>query len=487
VFQRFHDFQNLVERMFSRKIIAMQTDWGGEYQKLNTFFQHIGISHHVSCPYAHQQNGSVERKHHHIVEVGLSLLAHASMPLKFWDEAFITTTYLINRLPSKVIDNQTPLERLLHQKPDYSMLRTFGCACWPNLRPYNTRKLQFCSKRCVFLGYSNIHKGFKCLDVSEGRVYISRDVIFDESVFPFHELHPNAGARLKEEVLLLSSVDQNSGDECANDSIMVDSSTSHKEPTVVFGDQEQNSASTDENSEQMQHYFMQGHLSGMQSQVDPGTRSQADAPAAAAGHPAPVPTAASAGTTESSPVAAPATTPAPSGGHPAPTPPMSTPTAPSGAPSASTQPREPTASRMGATQSSSEAGASGSSTAATAGGDTTPGSAAPGTRSSAATGSSAPATHPATRLQHGIRKPKTYTDGTIRYTNSASISSEPASLKEALANPHWKAAMDAEYTTLMKNKTWHLVLAPKGRNVIDCRWIFKVKYKADGSLERYKG
>jgi hypothetical protein len=142
---------------------------------------------------------------------------------------------------------------------------------------------------------------------------------------------------------------------------------------------------------------------------------------------------------------------------------------------------------MGATQSSSEAGASGSSTAATAGGDTAPGSAAPGTRSSAATGSSAPATHPATRLQHGIHKPKTYTDGTIRYTNSASISSEPASLKEALANPHWKAAMDAEYTTLMKNKTWHLVLAPKGRNVIDCRWIFKVKQKADGSLERYKG
>jgi histone deacetylase 1/2 len=83
VFQRFHDFQSLVERMFNRKIIAMQTDWGGEYQKLNSVFQCIGISHHVSCPYAHQQNGSAEHKHRHIVEVGLSLLAHASMPLKF--------------------------------------------------------------------------------------------------------------------------------------------------------------------------------------------------------------------------------------------------------------------------------------------------------------------------------------------------------------------------------------------------------------------
>jgi len=141
VFQTFHEFQAMVERQFDRKILAMQTDWGGEYQKLNAFFQRIGISHHVSCPYAHQQNGSAERKHCHIIEVGLSLLAHASMPLKFWDEAFITATYLINRLPSKIINNQTPLERLFHQTPDYSSLRTFGYACWPNLRPYNARKL----------------------------------------------------------------------------------------------------------------------------------------------------------------------------------------------------------------------------------------------------------------------------------------------------------------------------------------------------------
>jgi hypothetical protein len=71
------------------------------------------------------------------------------------------------------------------------------------LRPSNTRKLQFRSKRCVVLGYSNLHKGFKCLDVSEGRIYISRDVVFDETIFPFSELHPNAGARLHEEILLL--------------------------------------------------------------------------------------------------------------------------------------------------------------------------------------------------------------------------------------------------------------------------------------------
>jgi hypothetical protein len=139
----------------------------------------------VSCPHTHQQNGATERKHRHIVEVGLSLLSHASMPLKFWNEAYLTAVFLINRTPSKVIKFQTPMQHLLGNALDYSILRTFGCACWPNLRPYNAHKLSFYSKRCVFLGYSNQHKGYKCLEPSYGRVFVSHDVIFDETVFCF--------------------------------------------------------------------------------------------------------------------------------------------------------------------------------------------------------------------------------------------------------------------------------------------------------------
>lgn len=148
------------------------------------------------------------------------------MPLKFWDEAFLTATYLINLLPSKVIKFETPITRLLGISPDYKSLRVFGCACWPNLRPYNSRKLAFHSKRCVFLGYSPIHKGVKCLDVSTGRVYISRDVVFDESIFPFASLHPNAGAILKKEILLLPPNLRNfeqGGDDCTD---QYDTSTS---------------------------------------------------------------------------------------------------------------------------------------------------------------------------------------------------------------------------------------------------------------------
>ena len=151
------------------------------------------------------------------------------MSLKFWDEAFLTAVHIINMLPSRVINNETPMERLLHVKPDYTSLRVFGCACWPNLRPYNNRKLMFRSKQCAFLGYSAQHKGVKCLDISTGRVYISRDVVFDETKFPFADLHPNAGALLRKEILLvplhLSGYDQGGITNC--DDHMLTNPTNH--------------------------------------------------------------------------------------------------------------------------------------------------------------------------------------------------------------------------------------------------------------------
>jgi histone deacetylase 1/2 len=217
--------------------VAVQSYWGGEYERLNSFFRKVGISRLVSYPHAHQQNSVAEHKHQRNVEVGLSLLAHASMPIKYWDQAFLAATYLINHIPSNLLQNSCPLEVLFQEKPDYSMLRTFGCACWPNLRPYNTHKLAFCSTRCAFLGYSQLHKGFKCLDISSRRIYTSRDVVFDEQIFPFAELYANAGARLRAEVELLPST-------LINPSMIFGSPTTSS-TSVVY-----NPAGLDENSDQ---------------------------------------------------------------------------------------------------------------------------------------------------------------------------------------------------------------------------------------------
>jgi hypothetical protein len=65
------------------------------------------------------------------------------MPIKFWDETFLTATYLIYRLPTPAIDNKCLLQRLFKTPPNYSLLWVFGCACWPHLHPYNKHKLSF--------------------------------------------------------------------------------------------------------------------------------------------------------------------------------------------------------------------------------------------------------------------------------------------------------------------------------------------------------
>jgi transposase InsO family protein len=169
----FIQFQKNVERYFNSKIKIIQSDWGSEYRSLSKILANQGISHRLSCPHTHQQNGVVECKHHHIVETGLALLSHASVPLKYWDDAFQTACYLINRMPTPLLNNSSPFECLFNSQPNYSLLRVFGCVCWPNLRPYNSHKLQPCSLPCVFLGYSLRHKGYRCLHINSGRLYIS--------------------------------------------------------------------------------------------------------------------------------------------------------------------------------------------------------------------------------------------------------------------------------------------------------------------------
>jgi len=68
----------------------LQTNEGGEFRVLIPHRQKCGITHRISCRHTHQQNGSIERKYRHMFEVGLSLLAHVSMPQSFWAEAFQT-------------------------------------------------------------------------------------------------------------------------------------------------------------------------------------------------------------------------------------------------------------------------------------------------------------------------------------------------------------------------------------------------------------
>jgi hypothetical protein len=83
---------------------------------------------------------------------------------------------------------------------------------------------------------------------------------------------------------------------------------------------------------------------------------------------------------------------------------------------------------------------------------------------------------PTTRSQHDIRRPKVYSDGTVYYGCFTSTG-EPQNLEEALGSKNWKHAMDLEFLTLMNNKMWNLIPYEKDKNIIDCKWTYKIKKK----------
>ena len=63
---------------------------------------------------------------------------------------------------------------------------------------------------------------------------------------------------------------------------------------------------------------------------------------------------------------------------------------------------------------------------------------------------------------------------------------EPKCVTDALNDPDWYEAMNSEMSSLIKNNTWELVTRPCDKNIIGCRWVFKIKRKSDGSVDRYK-
>jgi histone deacetylase 1/2 len=260
-----------------------------------------------------------------------------------------------------------------------------------------------------------MHKGFKCLEISSGRVYISRDVVFDETKFPFSKLHSNAGARLRKEISLLPPNLLNISESGQLDAHV----TNLPADSNNFGGNYSENRTPDS------------------SNLSTGATGQENTELEVA--------VVSVGITARSP---------------------SVPPRP-GAPLTARSPNQPEAATLSSRAAHAREG------------ETTPTALVPDEFRSAtslrtrADPAELPQEDPApgsfvaieaieqqarprTRLQSGIRKEKVYTDGTIKYDFFTS-SDEPRNVEEALNDKNWKEAMDSEYMALMKNKTWHLV------------------------------
>ncbi|XP_055803621.1 uncharacterized protein LOC129872729 [Solanum dulcamara] len=174
------------KNQFGKVVKVLRSDNGTEFVNsvCDDMFKALGIIHQRSCPYTPQQNGVAERKHRHLLKVTRALRFQAKIPIRYWDHCVLAAAYLINRLPSSVLEFHTPYERLYGRKPDISHLRTIGClALAKNLTKHD--KLKPRSRSTVHMGYSEVQKGYILFDLHNNTFFVNRNVSFREDIFLF--------------------------------------------------------------------------------------------------------------------------------------------------------------------------------------------------------------------------------------------------------------------------------------------------------------
>lgn len=184
------------ETQFGKTVKKVRSDNGTEFLCLSDFFKSKGIIHQTSCVATPQQNGRVERKHRHLLNVARSLLFQSSMPVKFWGEAIRAAAHVINLTPTKVLNGKCPHEVLFGSAQSYSDLRVFGSLCFAHKKLRDKNKFVSRSRKCVFVGYPFGKKGWQLYDLENNELFVSRDVIFREEEFPFSETVSNESTPL---------------------------------------------------------------------------------------------------------------------------------------------------------------------------------------------------------------------------------------------------------------------------------------------------
>ncbi|RVW25708.1 Retrovirus-related Pol polyprotein from transposon TNT 1-94 [Vitis vinifera] len=187
----------MVQNQFNSKIQVLKSDNAKEYftSSLSTYLQNHGIIHISSCVDTPQQNGVAERKNRHLLEVARCLMFSSNVPNYFWGEVILIATYLINRMPSRVLTFQSPRQLFLKQFPHTRAtssdlpLKVFGCTAFVHVYPQNRSKFAPRANKCIFLGYSPTQKGYKCYSPTNKRFYTTMDVSFFEHVFFYPKSH----------------------------------------------------------------------------------------------------------------------------------------------------------------------------------------------------------------------------------------------------------------------------------------------------------
>ncbi|KAK2972925.1 hypothetical protein RJ640_015640 [Escallonia rubra] len=183
VFAHFSAFCAEIKTQFNVHVHILRSDNAKEYMSgsFQNYMNQHGILHQSSCTDTPAQNGVAERKNRHLLETARALLFQMKVPKPFWADAISTACFLINRMPSTVLNGDVPYSVLFPTKPLFPVEpRIFGSTCFVrDVRPHLT-KLDPKALKCVFLGYSRLQKGYRCYSPDLHKYLVSTDVVFSE-------------------------------------------------------------------------------------------------------------------------------------------------------------------------------------------------------------------------------------------------------------------------------------------------------------------
>ncbi|KAM0044971.1 putative RNA-directed DNA polymerase [Helianthus debilis subsp. tardiflorus] len=411
-------FHNLVERQFEKKIKRIRCDNGGEFtsNQMKEFYGEQGIILETTCPHTPQQNGVVERKHRHLLEMARALRFEAKLPIKFWGECILTATYIINRIPSKVLKEKTPYEILLGKTPSYDHMRVFGCLAYYWNSNTKGDKFEPRGRRGVFLGYPYGTKGYRVYDLESNKIVVSRHVKFIENVFPYSEVRDTSKGDQPE----IHKINENG-----------DWMTGGTPPIITepHGQEEQNTTTQPHELGPPPLHLDTLATSTVQEQ--------------------------------------PAATPVPDENNvffEAASPPL--PIVDNSEPLTCVDQARPTRTRSQPTHLKDYA-----------------------VKLPPSIDHATPASNQASSTVHPLAHYISYNNFSTNHKAFLSaIDSlvEPKTFKQASQDKNWREAMTKEIKALEQNGTWTLEDLPVGKKAIDSKWIYKIKYKQNGEVERYK-
>lgn len=164
-------------------IKTLRTDHGGEFcsHEFQVFCEKRGITRHLTAPYSPQQNGVVERRNRTLLGMTRCILKHMSIPNYLWGEAVRHSTYIINRVGTRVLVSSTPYEMFKKKKPSVGHMRVFGCLGYAKIDSGHLKKLDDRSRKLVHLGTEPGTKAYRLYDPTSRKIVVSRDVVFDEN------------------------------------------------------------------------------------------------------------------------------------------------------------------------------------------------------------------------------------------------------------------------------------------------------------------